>query len=57
MARWSLEAVAGTGDGTGAQHGDGSGGAKIRQPFGVVLNHGEGLSRFGAETEVLIGGD
>jgi hypothetical protein len=52
-----LEAVAGTGDGTGAQHGDGSGGAKIRQPFGVVLNHGEGLSRFGAETEVLIGGD
>jgi hypothetical protein len=46
---------AGTGDGARAQHSDGSVGAKIGQPFGVVLNHGEGLSRFGAAARVYKG--
>jgi hypothetical protein len=45
---------AGTGDRARAQHSDGGVGAKIRQPFGVVLNHGEGLSRFGAAAGVYI---
>jgi hypothetical protein len=49
--------VAGAEDGTRAQHSDGGDGAKIRQPFRVVLNYGEGLSRFGAKVGVLIGGD